>query len=111
MNMRLIQRGHNQCDDAILKQYLDSINHSILDDDLILLNQLATIKSLSTRKAFCLSEAQISRIHKKFFNMYDYRQGQTTMIAPNKKMVGRNYQERSADRVAPQKSKSAYEEF
>jgi len=44
-------------DDKILKSYLDAINHNILDDDLILLNQLATIKSLANRKAFSVSEA------------------------------------------------------
>jgi hypothetical protein len=56
MNMRLKQRGFNQMDDKILKSYLDGINHSILDDDLILLNQLATIKSLANRKAFSVTE-------------------------------------------------------
>jgi|TARA_B110000305_G_C19329028_1_gene582976 hypothetical protein len=73
MNMRLKQRGFNPMDEKILRSYLDAINHNILDDDLILLNQLATIKSLSNRKAFSVTESQISKIHKKFVNMHDER--------------------------------------
>lgn len=67
-------------DEKILKSYLDAINHNILDDDLILLNQLATIKSLANRKAFSISESQISKIHKKFVNMHDERQSTVTPI-------------------------------
>ena len=73
-------------DDKILKSYLDAINHNILDDDLILLNQLATIKSLANRKAFSVSEAQISKIHKKFVNMHDERQSlqPDQLVDPNR---------------------------
>lgn len=38
MNMGLKQRGINMIDTPILKQYLDSINFNIQDNDLILLN-------------------------------------------------------------------------
>lgn len=38
MNMGLRQRGINLIDNKILKQYLDSINFNIQDNDLILLN-------------------------------------------------------------------------
>ena len=47
MNMPLKQRGANPIDDKVLNTYLDSINPDVLDDDIVLLNQLATIKSLA----------------------------------------------------------------
>lgn len=70
MNMGLKQRGINMIDTQILRQYLDSINFNIQDNDLILLNQLAAIKGLANRKAFSLSEQQLSMIHIKFKNLY-----------------------------------------
>jgi hypothetical protein len=56
MNMPLKQRGVNPIDDKVLSSYLDSINPEILDDDIVLLNQLATIKSLANRKSFSISD-------------------------------------------------------
>ena len=56
MNMPLKQRGVNPIDDKVLGSYLDSINPEILDDDIVLLNQLATIKSLANRKSFSISD-------------------------------------------------------
>jgi len=41
--------------------------------DMILLNQLAMIKGIVNRKAFCITNIQIGMIHSKFFNMYDQR--------------------------------------
>ena len=61
-------------EDKILNTYLDAINNDILDDDIILLNQLATIKSLANRKAFSINDKQIAMIHKKFVNLFDQRQ-------------------------------------
>lgn len=61
-------------DDKILQTYLDAINLDILDEDIILLNQLATIKSLANRKAFSINDRQIAMIHKKFLNLFDQRQ-------------------------------------
>ena len=70
MNMPLKQRGQNQLDDVTLIQFLDTINFDVLDDDLILLNQLATMKRLANRKAFSLTDTQMTLIHEKFKNMY-----------------------------------------
>ena len=72
-NMRLRQRGINQLEDKLLISYLDAINFDIHDNDLILLNQMATIKSLVNRKSFSISDKQISMIHKKFLNIYHQR--------------------------------------
>lgn len=55
-DMRLKQRGHNAMPDGFLRQYLDGINLNLMDSDLILLNQLATLKNVSNRKAFSLSD-------------------------------------------------------
>lgn len=71
--MPLKQRGVNPIDDKVLTSYLDSINPELLDDDIVLLNQLATIKSLANRKSFSVSDKQISMIHTKFKNMFDQR--------------------------------------
>lgn len=73
MNMPLKQRYNNQLDDNVLIQFLDTINFDVLDDDLILLNQLATIKRLANRKAFSLTDTQMVLIHEKFKNMYAQR--------------------------------------
>lgn len=54
MNMPLKQRGLNPLEDQVLIQFLDTINFDVLDDDLIMLNQLATMKRLANRKAFSL---------------------------------------------------------
>lgn len=43
-------------DDKILNTYLDAINMDINDDDIVLLNQLATIKSLAKRRAFSIND-------------------------------------------------------
>lgn len=63
LNLRLMQRGINQLEDRLLMSYLDAINYDIHDTDLILLNQMATIKSLANRTAFCISDKQIGMIH------------------------------------------------
>lgn len=73
MNMGLKQRMINMIDTQILKQYLDSINFNIQDNDLILLNQFSAIKGLANRKAFSLSEQQLSMIHIKFKNLFEQR--------------------------------------
>ena len=56
MNMPLKQRGMNPIENKVLSSYLDSINPEVLDDDIVLLNQLASIKSLANRRAFSLSD-------------------------------------------------------
>lgn len=73
MNMRLSQRGINPLDEKILTSYMDAINFNIQDNDLIVLNQMASIKSLTNRKAFSINDRQISEIHLKFINFYENR--------------------------------------
>ena len=58
MGMPLKQRGHNMMSDKMLFKFLDTINFDVLDDDLIILNQLSTIKSLSNRPAFSMTDVQ-----------------------------------------------------
>lgn len=72
-DMRLKQRGHNAMPDGFLRQYLNGINLNMMDNDLILLNQLATLKNVSNRKAFSLSDQQLAMIHDKFKNMCEER--------------------------------------
>ncbi len=43
-------------DNEVLYSFLDTINHDILDDELILQNQLACIKRLINGSAFSISE-------------------------------------------------------
>lgn len=43
-------------EDRLLNSYLDAINFKIEDNDIILLNQMATIKSLVNRKAFSITD-------------------------------------------------------
>jgi hypothetical protein len=73
MRLPLKQRGINEMPEAYLKSYLDSINLNIMDQDLILLNQLAVIKSISNRQGFSLNQGQMDAIHYKFKNFVDQR--------------------------------------
>lgn len=73
MNFRLQQRGQNPMDDKVLNTFLDAINMDIADDDIVLMNQLATIRGLANRKAFSINDRQIAMIHKKFINLFDQR--------------------------------------
>lgn len=74
LNLQVNQKGQNFLEDSLLNTYLDSINHARDDLDLILINQLATIKNLIIRPTYSLTERQISRIHLKFKNMADDRE-------------------------------------
>lgn len=56
MGMPLKTRGRNPLPDDLLYESLDTINFSLLDSDLILLNQLACIKGLCNRKTFSLTK-------------------------------------------------------
>ena len=71
--MRLRQRGFNQLEDRLLKSYLDVINFEASNPDIVILNQLSAIKNIANRKAFSISELQISVIHRRFQNMYNQR--------------------------------------
>ena len=70
LNINLRQRGLNQVRDDLLQSYLDSINFEIQDNDLLLLNQLTTIKRLVNRPSFSINERQIAFIHHRFTNMF-----------------------------------------
>ena len=50
------QQGHALLEDDILNTYLDSINHYRDDHDVILINQLATIKNLINRPSYTLTD-------------------------------------------------------
>jgi hypothetical protein len=43
-------------DDKVLNTYLDAINLDIADEDIVLMNQLATIRGLANRKAFSIND-------------------------------------------------------
>jgi len=74
MNMPLnLSRGLNPIKDDLLYESLDTINFSLLDNDLIVLNQLATLKGLCNRSIFSLKDEQGMAIHEKFKNMYNER--------------------------------------
>jgi hypothetical protein len=56
LNLNVQQRGHNYLDDKLLYTYLDAINYNRDDPELILIDQLASIKSLINRKTYSLSD-------------------------------------------------------
>jgi len=61
-------------DDKLLFTYLDSINFDREDQELVLIDQLSTIKSLINRKTYSLTDRQIKLIHQKFNNMAENRE-------------------------------------
>lgn len=73
LNMSVSQRSSNILDQKLLQTYLDGINYQRDDPELVLIDQLATIKSLINRKAYGLTDKQIKMIHDKFRNMFDNR--------------------------------------
>lgn len=74
LNMSVNQRGSNFLDEKLLQTYLDGINFHRDDEELVLIDQLATIKSLVNRKSYSLTDRQIKMIHDKFRNMFDNRE-------------------------------------
>lgn len=74
LNMSVGQRSSNTLDNKLLQTYLDGINYHRDDPELVLIDQLATIKSLINRKSYGLTDKQIKMIHDKFRNMYDNRE-------------------------------------
>ena len=73
MNTPLKTRGTNPVKDDILYEALDTINFSLLDNDLIVLNQLATLKGLANRISFSLTKDQGHALHEAFKSMYHQR--------------------------------------
>ena len=74
LNLQVNQRGHNYLDDKLLYTYLDAINFNRDDQELVLIDQLATIKSLINRKTYSLTDKQIRLIHHKFNNLAENRE-------------------------------------
>ena len=74
MNMHDPNNTRHILDDRLLQTYVDSINFHRDDPDLVLIDQLATIKSLINRKAFALTLEQVALIHPKFFNLNRHRE-------------------------------------
>lgn len=73
LNLRLRQRGHNQLENKLLQNYLKSFSVEKQNIEQMLLNQMHAIKSLVNRRAFSISDVQISMIHNKFKNYYHQR--------------------------------------
>lgn len=61
-------------DETLLTTYLDSINFQRDDPELVLIDQLACIKSLINRRTYSLTDKQIRLIHDKFQNMAENRE-------------------------------------
>lgn len=66
LGLYINQKGNNYLDDKLLITYLDTINFHRDDPDLVLIDQLATIKSLVNRKSFSMTDKQVQLIHDKF---------------------------------------------
>merc|ERR1712046_136763 len=73
LNLQVNQRDYNYMEPYTLNTYLDAIKHVRDDQDLVLINQLATIKNLINRPVYSLSDMQVRQIHLKFKNMADER--------------------------------------
>lgn len=56
LNLRSAPSGVGYLDEKLLQTYLDGINFHRDDPELVLIDQLATIKSLINRRAYNLSE-------------------------------------------------------
>lgn len=74
LNMQVNQRGSPILDESLLKTYLEGINFHRDDPELVLIDQLATVKSLINRKAYTLTDRQVAMIHEKFKNMFENRE-------------------------------------
>jgi hypothetical protein len=73
LGLHINTKGQNYLDDKLLVTYLDTINFHRDDPDLVLIDQLATIKSLVNRKSFTMTQTQVALIQQKFSNMLDSR--------------------------------------
>lgn len=56
-------------DQNLLNSYLGYIDLQKEDQDILILEQLATVKSLINRQPFAIKDSQIVSIHKKFLNL------------------------------------------
>lgn len=62
LGLYINHKGTNYMDDKLLITYLDTINFHRDDPDLVLIDQLATIKSLVNRKSFTLTNKQVQLV-------------------------------------------------
>lgn len=62
LGLYINQKGTNYLDDKLLVTYLDTINFHRDDPDLVLIDQLATIKSLVNRKSFTMTQKQVQLV-------------------------------------------------
>ena len=96
LNLRSAPSGVSYLDEKLLQTYLEGINFHRDDPELVLIDQLATIKSLINRRAYNLTERQIKMIHDKFRNMYENRENylyikDTETITKKKIMSNRQF--------------------
>jgi len=85
-------------DEKLLQTYLDSINFHRDDPDLVLIDQLATIKSLINRKTYSLSDKQIKLIHDRFKNLADQRNKYTFLKEKEREQKNHEYEQSLRDR-------------
>lgn len=62
LGLHINQVASAYLDDKLLNTYLDTINFHRDDPDLVLIDQLATIKSLVNRKSFTMTTKQVNLI-------------------------------------------------
>lgn len=91
MNLKPANRAYQQLDQNLLNSYLSYIDLNKDDQDILILEQLATIKSLINRQPYSLGDNQVFAIHKKFMNLYQNRKN---AIETNKKIA---FDNRAAD--------------
>jgi hypothetical protein len=63
MNLKPANRAANQLDKNLLGSYLGYIDLNKEDQDILILEQLATVKSLINRQPYSLNDSQIQAIH------------------------------------------------
>ena len=74
IKMPLQSRGLTPIKTDILYESLDTVNFTLLDNDLIVLNQMATLKGLCNRCAFTLTPDLACCLHDKFKNLCNQRE-------------------------------------
>lgn len=70
MGFKLQQRGHNQLSGQLLRTYGEAIKFIKEEPDFTTMDQIHTIKNLINRKAFTLTESQMSYIKELFEEFY-----------------------------------------
>lgn len=73
LNTKPNQRGSNRLQDETLQRYLSRIDQPSVTFEENLIQQILTIKNLINRKAYTMTEEQITQIHKKFKTLAHYR--------------------------------------